>query len=291
MKRSAIILITILAPLWMTAQNLPVFSPYMQETYCRDKGLRSPQGAAIFGKYLFQFHDHNPAVAVYDLETRTLAGDMQMTVTKTHHCNNVEFSDNYYRKGDEFPIVYASMENIAEHCAIGYRITRGPDGNFTARQVQKIVFPTPLEMGVYFTNIIIDNESGCFYVTGYSKNSWNKVDGGNALQILKFRMPDPRRKEIVLSTADILERNVYDFRVATQGATIRNGLMYQVFGVPGYGPCSICCFNLSEGKKIWEKDLAEAGIPSEPESLDIYDDEIFVVSVEGIVYASGYKIK
>lgn len=290
MKRLAVVLMTILMSLTAIAQGLPAFSPYLQETYYKDKGLRSPQGAAVYWKYLFQFHDQNPAMAVYDLETKTLVGDIQMTAVKTYHCNNVEFSNHYYNTGDEFPVVYASMENIAEHCAIGYRISRASDGSFLARQVQKIVFPDPLEMGVYFPNIAIDNDEGCIYVTGYSKNSWNKAESGNAIQILKFRMPDPYRNEVVLSTADIIGRSVYDFRIATQGATIRNGLLYQVYGVPSYGPCSICCFNLSEGVKVWEKDLAAAGIAEEPESLDFYNNEIFVVSVNGTVYSGGYKI-
>lgn len=290
MKRFLTVTLALLLSAGLFAQSLPSFSPYMQETYFKDKGLRSPQGAAIFGKYLFQFHDHNPAIAVYDLETKTLAGEISMMTCKTHHCNNVEFSNYYYKAGDEFPLVYVSMENIAEHCAIAYRITRDASGAFSAQQIQKIVFPEPVQMAAYYTNIYIDNDEGCFYVSGYTKNSWNKAEDGNALQMLKFRMPGLKKKSVILSTSDIIERRTYDFRVATQGGTIRNGKLFQVFGVPGYGPCSICCYDMATGAKCWEEDLAVAGIVYEPESLDIYDGKVFVVDVNGTVYASDYDV-
>lgn len=268
----------------------PSFSVSMTGTYCRDHGLRSPQGAAVFGDLLFQFHDHNPAVAVYDLNTGTLAGDIVFGAVPTYHCNNVQFSTLYYARGDEFPLLYVSMENASEHCALAYRITRDGKGGFAAENVQKIVFPAPEEMGVYYPNIILDLQAGNLFVGGYAGPSWNRPDGGNAVRLLKFAMPSPDRAVVQLRPEDILEKMSTDFRVATQGASIRNGKLYQVFGVPGMGPTSLCCFDLSGFNLEWSFDLPSCGIAEEPEALGFHRDELIVVGVSGKVYRSGMNI-
>ena len=70
---------------------------------------------------------------------------------------------------------------------------------------------------------------------------------------------------------------------ATQGAAIKGGMLYQVYGGP---PTQfICCYNLATKKLVWKYDLIEAGIPNEPEGLFIIGDKIYVVDVEKNVYS------
>lgn len=118
----------------------------------------------------------------------------------------------------------------------------------------------------------------------YSRESWNDARFGNGLQIIKFALPEPGEKAIKLEASDILDRRVYAFRLATQGAVVSNGKMYQVYGMGG--DSAIVCYDLSSGKEIWARDLKEAGIPNEPESLFVYGADLYCVDVKGIVYAS-----
>ena len=77
---------------------------------------------------------------------------------------------------------------------------------------------------------------------------------------------------------------VYGFRLATQGAVVRFGKLYQVYGMGG--DSAVVCYELSNGKEIWARDLKAAGIPNEPESLFVYGSALYCVDVKGIVYAS-----
>lgn len=278
----------LLLPITLQAVELPEFSVRFTQSYCRDNSLRSVQGAAAYGDYLFQFHDHNPAIAVYNLGTGALEGDIRLVANPKWHCNNAGFSTIWYAKGDEFPLVYVSMEHADEHCALAYRITRDGTGRFSAQQVQKIVFPSPVAMGVWYPNVILDLQGNSLYVGGYSRPSWNRPDKGNSLQLLKFPIPSISSEEVILTAEDIVSRTGADFRIATQGACIRNGKLYQAFGVPSLGPVSLCCFRLSDGSLEWEENLAGHGVAEEPEALTFHNDTLVLVGVSGRVYGSGF---
>lgn len=271
--------------------QIPSFHELFKEITPQENGVGSPQGAAIFGKYLFQFHDRFSLIEVYDLYDKELVSVIRPEPNPRYHCNNACFSTQYYEKGDEFPLLYVSMEHAEEHCALVLRLFRTPAGDFDFEKVQTIVFPHPMATASYYTNIVLDCRDKSLYVGGYVRQSWNKSENGNAIQYLKYDLPSVEEKEFVLKAEDIRARLSFDFRVATQGAEIRNGKLYQVFGVPGMGPTSLCCFNLADGTPVWEFNLPECGINEEPEALDFLDDELLVVGVSGTVYASGMKVK
>lgn len=284
------------------------FSRIYAEDYSRAHGY-GVQGGAVCSDYLFQCHDKAPAIVVYDLARREAVADLPLPGVKTWHCNNACFSAYWYAPGDEFPLLYISQEHASEHCAIVVRITRDGTGTFAADIVQKIVFPSPLEMGVWYPNIALDLQQGWLYVEGYSSPSWKDAADGNALHLVRFAMPAapapegayagsaPKPAELpvdetlgcpvlTLSTADIQMRRTSTFRVATQGACIRNGKLFQAFGVPGCGPLSLCCTSLADGRLEWSRDLPSIGIDEEPETLGFYHDSLLVVSNVGNVYLS-----
>ena len=261
------------------------FEPLFTEAVPGGKNLI--QGHAVFGDKLFQMHDHNPYLSVYDLVSGRLLDKVQLDSVKTWHNNNVNFSAVYYQPDDRYPLLYASQENIAEHKANVWRITEDASGRFSAAIVRTIVFPDPVQMGLYFPNIILDNEAGKLYLTGYSRNNWKSGADGNGLQLLRFPMPalsDGERVE--LTTCDIEARYNSDFFVATQGAVIRGGKLYQVYGVPKYGRTRLLCTDLATGKTIFEKDLRDAGLVGEPEGLAFWQNRLIVTTYEGVVYRS-----
>lgn len=246
------------------------------------------QGATGIGNVIFQFYDGAPAIDIYDLSTGKALGSVALEGKKTYHCNNAVVSSTYYRQGDEFPLIYVSQENKAEHLILVFRITRDKNGTFAADVVQKIILPAPIEMGLYYPNVVMDLDAGELIITGFTWESWNKPTRGNSLQFVKFKTPSAASSQVTLSTADILDRWTDEFLLATQGAAIKGGMLYQVYGGP---PTQfICCYNLATKNLVWKYDLIESGVPNEPEGLFIIRDTIYVVDVLKNVYSLPFDM-
>lgn len=268
----------------LTAGNAAVaqtvhFTPLFSE---ESSWTRRIQGLGISGDILVQLHDKNPGIALFSLPDGKALGEIPMEKIKTWHNNNAAFSSRYYKKGDEFPLLYASQEHVDEHRTIVYRITRTKDGAFKAQIVQTIIFPSPLEMGLYYPNLALDEENGRIYLTGYSRKSWNDPSLGNAIQILRFPLPDSRKAVVKLTTKDIQARYCSEFKVATQGAVVRSGKLYQAFGVPKYGVTQLVCTDLESGATLWTSPLN--GIEVEPEGMAFWQGQLLIAGVDGIVY-------
>lgn len=283
-------LLTLATVLWTAmgmAQTSVSFEKIFFETHSREQKYNI-QGASIAGGKLFQLHDGNKPIVVYDMKDGSFAGEIEVEPSKTWHNNTACFSDYYYEKGDAFPLLYASQENIKEHKAVVYRITSGKKGAYKAEIVQTIIFPEPIEMGLYYPNIALDLDAGFIYITGFSCANWNKPDNGNAVQIIRFRLPSPKEGPVVkFWTKDILARYCTDFKVATQGAAVRGSKLYQVFGGPG-NSCLVCT-DLTTGEQVFRSELN--GIPGEPEGLGFYKDRIIVSCNDGEVYRSDLVVK
>lgn len=266
--------------------SLPGFAQTWFTELFRESGVKGGiQGAAVFGDKFFQFHDHNTSISIFDLRTGALIQDIPTGEVKTWHNNNVNFSTVYYEESDRYPLVYASQENIKEHRTVVWRITEDAGGVFSARIVQTIIFPDPMQMGLYYPNLALDNENGKIYLTGYSLPSWNKGDNGNGVQLLRFPLPSPVSGETVyLGTGDIEARFCNRFRIATQGAAISGGKLYQSFGVPSLGETRLVVTDLETGRTEYESALG--GISDEPEGLGFWQGRIVIVCGKGGVYLS-----
>ena len=154
------------------------------------------QGATGIGNVIFQFYDGAPAIDIYDLSTGKALGSVALEGKKTYHCNNAVVSSTYYRQGDEFPLIYVSQENKVEHLILVFRITRDKNGTFAADVVQKIILPAPMEMGLYYPNVVMDIDAGELIITGFTWESWNKPTRGNSLQFVKFKTPSAASSQL-----------------------------------------------------------------------------------------------
>ena len=289
MKRLATILTLLACAASLSAQSISFTKMFNEADGFQGREFRF-QGATICGDLLFQFQDGNRPIMIYNLPGGELAGEIALEPIPTYHNNNVETSATYYADGDEFPVIYASQENKAQHKIVAYRITR-EDGKFAAQIVQTINLPAPIETGQFYTNLILDLQGRALYVTGYSRENWHDPSNGNGLVLLQYKMPSLREgSEVNLGTDKIVRRLNADFRTATQGATIRNGRIYQVFGVPKYGTCSFCCTSLEDGRLLWEYPLPEAGFPNEPECLSFWGDTIVAGDGDGNVFRSDLVV-
>lgn len=240
----------------------------------------SRQGAVQIDGCIFQFFDGAKAVDVYSIGAGKHLQRIPLEGRKTWHCNNACIRTV---KGEKYPLIYVSQENRAEHCICVFKVS-GSQGDYSLTQIQTIELPTPVQMGVWYPNLVIDGDAGILYITGYSRESWNDARFGNGLQIIKFALPEPDERAIKLEASDILDRRVYAFRLATQGAVVSNGKMYQVYGMGG--DSAVVCYDLASGREIWARDLKEAGIPNEPEALFFYGHDLYCVDVKGMVYAA-----
>lgn len=284
MKRFIAVSILVLAVL--APASAQIFTEKFKEVPSEPQPA-SRQGAVALGDYLFHFYDKGTGIEIYSLKDGRNVRRIPLPGGRTTwHSNNACVSNTYLDRKDKYPLVYASQENAAEHCICVFRITEPKKEEFSAELVQTIILPKPLEMGVWYPNLVLDNEKGEFYVSGYSRATWKDGAGGNALQYLKFKVPPVSPGEVVLSTSDILDRRLYGFRVATQGAVIRDGCLYQVYGVPPMSETSLVCYDLESGTVRWCRDLPSAGISGEPEALFFYGRELVCVDVEGAVFST-----
>lgn len=240
---------------------------------------KSVQGAAAYGNYLFQFFDHMPRVAVVNLQSKEIVQDLAMKETTTYHCNNANFGSERFDAADEFPLLYVSMENKAEHKCLVYRVT-GEAGSFALSLVQTIIYPEVTEIPLYYPNAIIDSENGYLWLTGYEQENWHAAEG-NKTKYLKFRLPKLADGDVTLKAADAIERYEYTAMTATQGAICRGGKIYQMYDV---GPPSAYLRVFNGGKLESEVKLHECGLPVEPENIFWYDGHLYYTTVRRDIY-------
>ena len=264
------------------------FEQLFKQTH-KTTGDGSRQGAAIFDKYLFQCHNANRTIAIYDMEKQQLIEEIHTdAASKTYHCNNAGFSITRYDKSDFFPLLYISMENIKEHKVLVFRIQKGE--HFKVSCVQTITFPNPEEIGVYYPNMVLNNEKSELIQMGYKQNSYKNNTPGNRIEIVHYKLPSLSDGNVILKADDILSRFDIPCITATQGAFCKKGKIYQVYGAPG-GEWGIHfqCINLKTKKVEILDDIEAKGFPTEPEGFSVYKGSFICCGVNGDVYKFTVK--
>ena len=280
-----ILLLTALFCLSASAQPDISFRQIFKQNPSRSDN-HPPQGASSYGDLLFQFYDSAPSIGVFSISEGKFLESIPLQGRKTWHCNSVCVSSFFYAKGDALPLLYVSQEHRDEHRICVLRIS-GDAGARKADVVQTITLPKPIEMGVWYPNVALDLQALRLYVTGYSRESWNKPSDGNAIQILGFGLPMPFDTEVKLCVSDIISRNVFDFRLATQGAAIRNGKLYQSYGMAENA--ALRCYDLASGSLEWTVELGGTGWFGEPEGLFFNNGDLCMVNVSGVVFRSSFR--
>lgn len=234
------------------------------EKYMKQKSSGSVQGASCYGDYLFQFQDRNANVYIYNLKYKEHVYTFTMEPIISNHCNNVSFSNVFYEKGDEFPLLYVSGSGSGtyNHAQV-YRILRN-NNLFTFTKVQEIILPKCSEANnLYWTGIIMDNDNNYMYIYA------NK----NGAQIAKLNIPDFNQPEIILTDEDIIEQFSLNSFTHQQGAVISNGFLYVMDGVPGWGDTNYFrIIDLEKHEDYAIYNVSEMGFNQEFEGLTVYKD-------------------
>lgn len=236
-------------------------------------GVSSRQGGAVFGDYLFQFHNTLQNIVVYNLKTKKNVQTLTLTPISNHHAGSGGFGDEYYDSTDPFPILYIS--SMYENRVYGYRIT-GTEGSWAIETVQTI---TINKEGLYIPNIAIDRENNMVVVFGYTKNSWS--DSNNNLSVItSFVLPK-------LSDGDVTIEEFSDVRkipfiYAEQGAFARLGKLYLSYGNT-ISKCGMYVIDYISGIAVSHAPFEPLG-NFEPEAFGLYEGNIIMTDQNGNIY-------
>lgn len=235
------------------------------------------QGSACFGKYLFQFYDTNDTIDVFNLEEKSFTQTIRLTAVSTYHCNNANFGNEYYTQSDEFPLLYVSQENVAEHKCLVYRVI-GTEGSWSVKLVQTITLPTPSDDFMWYPNCIIDTQNSKLIAAGLGNNPWSPGTN-NVIRYKVFSLPKLNKGNVTLSLSDIEDSIEVKHYSTTQGGFILNNKIYQVFGMSDSAQLNVT--DLSTHKVISKINITGDGINVEPEGCFLYDNSICVNFVNG----------
>ncbi len=253
--------------------------PYMTQPA---SSINHRQGGAVYRNLYFQFHDGNPGVEVFDLNTRQKVQEIPMTKDPVIHCNNVNFGFQKYSKKDMFPLLYVSSERDARWDV--YRV-QGKVGQLTLTKVQEIRLPDPKESSCYFPNLIIDHKRKSAWVSVFTSNSWWKPEG-NSVKYIQMRVPSIEEGSLVrLDYRDSLSScTLSRFHVATQGAVVHKGKICQAYGVNKKNN-GFLIIDPKDGSIEREWSMSTAGLgDEEPEAAIFWKGKLMSISVLGNHY-------
>ena len=238
-------------------------------------GISSRQGGAIFGDYLFQFHNTLATIVVFKLSTATNVQVFSLTAMANCHAGSGGFSKTYHTAGDPFPLLYIS--SMDESKVYVFRIT-GTEGSWTITLVQTI----SLAVGFSLPNIAIDAWNGRGVLFGYTENSWSTPSDSH---ICWFDLPS-------VGAGDVTIKNFHDefilpFIYSQQGACARYGKLYLSFGntTDGLATGGILVIDYLAKNVESYLDLRPMATGNfEPEALGIWDGGLVVTNQAGGVY-------
>lgn len=240
-------------------------------------GVSSRQGGAIYGNYLFQFHNTLETIVVYRLDTAQNVQVLNMTPMANCHAGSGGFSSEFYSAGDPFPLLYIS--SMDEKKVYVYRIT-GTEGSWSISLVQTIT----LSLGFYLPNIAIDAANGRGVIFGYAANSWSNPSANYSI-ICEFDLPLADQQTVTITKFDGMFR--LPFIYAQQGGCARWGKLFLSFGNTRAGMNTggiIVIDYVARNVDTYLDLLPMSSGNFEPEALGIWDGGLVVTEADGGIY-------
>lgn len=241
-------------------------------------GTSSRQGGAVFGDYLFQFHNTLATIVVYNLAAGTNVQVLNLTANANCHAGSGGFGNEYADASDPFPLLYIS--SMDEKKVYVYRIT-GTEGSWSIALVQTLT----LEIDFYVPNVAIDRENNMMVIFGYTKNSWrDSVD--NPSHIISCPIPKLSAGDITVS--EWSHGNTIPYIYAQQGAFARFGKLYLSYGEttqPFGGGAYV--IDYVQGVAVSHINFKQVG-NFEPEAFCKYGDKIVMTDQNGNIYGLSF---
>lgn len=259
------------------------------------------QGAACYGKYLFQAYIGGKLIDIIDLETNQKQSLLTINIdvnTQAYHGNVLSFGKDI-APGSNFPYLYYSCENNSKPQILVMKITSSnADSNqWTGELVQTIYLPEcnggnsqngSIDISTtfkhYYQNGCIDAENNCIWVSGYTMESFNNNVGAydnNKLIYKKYELPSVSEKKVYFSYNNVLDSFILPFKKGTQGMVIRNNKLYQCFGYDNKDVYDefLDCIDLSTKQIFHSYQFPKtqlAGLGEELESPYIYKNNLYL---------------
>ncbi len=255
-------------------------NPFMtEEPFTSTK--QSRQGAACYKNLLFQFHNANTLIEIFDLKQQKRIQEIVLPSEPVIHCNNANFGSKKYDSKDKFPLLYVSSER--DQRIITYRVTES-NGKYDVQKVQTMYLPNSDDASYYYTNLVVDGKGNKLWITGYTRHSWNKPDNGNQLRYAQFELPDVSEGDVKLDYKNCVSQFNLPFRIATQGAVFHKGKICQAFGCR-QNETNFIIIDPKTGTIEKEYSIGGAGITEEPEGTFVYKNKLMVVTCDpGNIY-------
>lgn len=128
--------------------------------------VSSNQGMTICNGVIFQLYS-NDKIELIDLETGSSIGVLDIT---SDHGDTIDFSNEYYAEGDEFPLAYITADTTPAKVYVN-RITR------TGTTLVK-TYTFPADKTGYYAGHTLDPVNKILYQIGYTENSYYQDPNG-----------------------------------------------------------------------------------------------------------------
>ena len=259
------------------------------------------QGAACYGKYLFQAYIGGKLIDIINLETNRKQALLTINIevnAQAYHGNVLSFGKDI-APNSNFPYLYYSCEENSSPQILVIKITSSNvnSNQWTGEVVQRIYLPKSTNGASqnggtdisstfthYYQNGCIDAEHSRIVVSGYTMASYNSNIGNyvnNKLAYKMYHLPSVSEGDIYFSYKDVVNSFILPFKKGTQGMVIRNNKLYQCFGYDHADEYDefLDCIDLSTKQIVHSYQFPKtqlAGLGEELESPYIYEDNLYL---------------
>lgn len=218
------------------------------------------------------------------------------------HVNSASFSDQYYKEGDKYPLLYTSMYNnvtalnkyLLGTCCV-YRITE-LGGQFDAQLVQVIrlsfiadrdLWLSPKENSRPFGNFVVDTDRDMLY-------AFVPRDDYNTTRFFGFALPEANAgtyeeefgcKQVVLRPEDIMRQFDVGYFSSPQGCTYADGMIYSVEGFNSFDdvPPFLRVVDVEKGLQVKTVNLGQLGLDREPEVITVTNGQLYYINADMVL--------
>lgn len=234
-------------------------SPEIEYKYIfsiKSKSNKSFQGIAIYGDELFNFHDSNNIIDVYNMKTHQSIASIEVKAEPTVHCNTVSFSSEFYEKEDKYPLIYVQQGGNYNRVNV-YRIVC-QDSIYSAQKIQTISF-TPCTHSL----TAIDTDNKKMYI----------IYMNNGRYIAMADIPNTSPEEMTFHLNKAQKTYAISIPKVVQDTAFDNNCLYFVCGYSKQGELWRIDMTTKTAKVI---DLTKYDMTAEPEGLEIYEGNVIV---------------
>lgn len=216
-----------------TIQQLEISSSAFTK-FMEFQGRGSSQGAACYGDYLFVGIRGNRTIDVYDLGKKSLVGTIAVPGSHPHcHANTLNFGTQFYKKDDEFPLLYVSSgerldESKDQSKVFVYRIEKN------IASLEKISFHASLVQTIDLDNFYTWTEC----ITSRADSTlWIRCVRNGKMTFLKYPEPEVSKTHVTFTPTDSviidsIQVNGIKALLHIQGMLCEDGYITYATGMP-----------------------------------------------------------